>query len=150
MGRTNLRLDMSPLSRSLEFNQLVVKLFPHRDDSISHLLDLGQPMNQHSLPRLMDEIVACGRRRNVPLLVQLGSTQDGSNQLSTVHWGTGVEWSNNPFDLRENPLLLFWRGSDHGECSSSFTVQSEVLSSEFHSYSPRGEREVPWQKTGRA
>jgi hypothetical protein len=53
---------MSPFSRSLEFNQLVVELFPHRDDSISHLLDLGQPTDQRRSSEEGGGIVRSGRQ----------------------------------------------------------------------------------------
>jgi hypothetical protein len=61
--RTNLRLDMSPFSRSLELNQLVVELLSHRDDPIGHLLNLGQPIDQPHL---------CNQTKYSPLLVKLG------------------------------------------------------------------------------
>jgi hypothetical protein len=43
---TDLRLDVTPFSRSFELDKLVVQLFSHVDDSVGHSLDLGQPVYQ--------------------------------------------------------------------------------------------------------
>ena len=40
---TDLRLDVSPLSRRVELDQLVVQLLSHGNDSVSHSLDLAEP-----------------------------------------------------------------------------------------------------------
>lgn len=44
-----------------------------------------------------------------------------------LQWGTGVEWSNDPLDLRHDPVPLLGGGGDHGEGADSFTIQPEVL-----------------------
>jgi hypothetical protein len=45
---------------------------------------------------------------------------------------TGVKWSNDSLDLREDPFLLLGGTGDHGESTSSLTVQTEVLSLAMH------------------
>lgn len=64
---------------------------------------------------------------DIPLLEKLRSTEDGSNQLSTMDRGRRVERSDNTLNLGHDPLLLLRRSADHGEGTSSLGVETQVL-----------------------
>lgn len=95
---------MVPLSRRLELGQNVEQSFSHGDDPVGHLLDLGQPF-----------------------LKQLLVAEDRGDKLGTVDWRARVQGSNDSLDLGKDPLLLFGGRNDHGECTGSFTVKTQVL-----------------------
>lgn len=64
---------------------------------------------------------------DVPLLVKLRSTEDGSNQLSTMDRRRRVERSDNTLNLGHDPFLLLGRSADHGEGTGSLGIETQVL-----------------------
>lgn len=71
---------------------------------------------------------------DIPLLVKLRSTENGSNQLSTVDGGRRVERPDNTLDLGHDPFLLLGGSADHGEGTSSLSIETQVLIIHQQSY----------------
>ena len=76
----------------------------HLDDTLSHTLDLTQP-----------------------LLVQAGVSEDLGGNASTVDWGIGVHRSNQNLDLGIDTLLLLGRVANHREGTDTLTIETHVL-----------------------
>lgn len=79
----------------------------------------------HKKCQLLNYVIRTGG--DVPFLVKLRSTEDGSNQLSTMDRGRRVERSDNTLNLGHDPFLLLGRSADHGEGTSSLGVETQVL-----------------------
>jgi hypothetical protein len=113
---------VAPLSGSLELDQKVVQAFSHGNDSVGHLLDLSEPL-------LKERLVAQDGLDQLSPAMTLVVTLDELSpvQADALDGRAGPKRSDDPLDLRQDPLLLLGRGDDHREGSRSFTVQPQVL-----------------------
>jgi hypothetical protein len=62
-----------------------------------------------------------------PFLSKLLGAEDRAGDPRSMHRGVRVERSDENFDLRVDPVLLFGRGADDGERASTLAVQTHVL-----------------------
>jgi hypothetical protein len=81
--RTDLRLDVSPLSRSVQLDKLVVELLSHVDDSVGHPLDLGKPAIQSQSSSFSAV--------HLPLVVKRLVTKNSANESGTTVMSVGVQ-----------------------------------------------------------
>jgi len=112
--------DVVPSTRSLKLlGQQLVKFLPHLDDTISHRLDIL-----------------------FPLLKQLGSVQDQSDQPRAVSWGIADLASSEDGKLTTDFICDHRGGRDDVEGANTFTVQTSVLGetlADQHWNTPSGE-----------
>lgn len=92
------------LLASVLVDEEVLEGGPHADDSVSHELDLLEPLVVESL---------------------VG--EDGACDPCAVDRWVGVEGSDEDLELRVDLGLLFWRGGNDGESADSLAVKTHVL-----------------------
>lgn len=99
--RTYLASDVRPVVLAAELLQVLLKKGTHLNDTVSHALDLTQP-----------------------LLVQLGVVHDGRGNTGTVDRGVRVERTDEDLDLRLHALLLFGRLANKREGTDALTIET--------------------------
>jgi len=102
---SDLALDVTPLSRSVvSGGQEVVESITHADDPAGHDLHLG-----------------------LPLLVKVLIGEDGVGDTGAVEGRVGVRRSDEDLQLTLDASLLLRIGSDKGESTNTFTIETHVL-----------------------
>jgi hypothetical protein len=127
--RTNLLLDVVPVSGSVVGDESVVEGVPHGDDPLSHAC---QGIHQASVspPCAPD-----GERKTLehtldlsqPLLLQLGGAQDGAGDPRTVKRRVRVQRPNQNLELTVDPALLDLARRDDRERADALAIQAKVL-----------------------
>jgi hypothetical protein len=97
----NLAGDVAPVVLATELLEVLLEKGTHGDDTVSHTLDLAQP-----------------------LLVEFGVVQDGGSNTGTVDRRVGVKRTDQDLDLRVHALLLLDIGADDGEGTNTLTVET--------------------------
>lgn len=87
-----------------EVLQVLLEKGTHLNDTVSHALDLTQP-----------------------LLVQGGVVHDGRGDTGSVDRGVRVEGTDENLDLGVHALLLLGRLADKGESTNTLTIETHVL-----------------------
>jgi hypothetical protein len=93
--------DVAPVVLATKLLEVLLEKGTHGDDTVSHALDLAQP-----------------------LLVEFGVVQNGRGDTGTVDRRVGVERANQNLDLRVDTLLLLDIGADDGEGANTLTVET--------------------------
>jgi len=93
--------DVAPVVLAAELLEVLLEESTHGDDTVSHTLDLTQP-----------------------LLVELGVVQDGGGDTGTVDGRVGVKRADQDLDLGVDTLLLVGIGADDGEGTNTLTVET--------------------------
>lgn len=102
----NLAGDVGPVVLTAELLEVLAQESAHLDDTVSHALDLAEP-----------------------LLVQRGIVHDCRGDAGTVDGWVGVERTDQDLDLRLDTLLLLTRLADKGEGTDTLTVETLGISS---------------------
>lgn len=97
----DLASDVAPIVLAAELLKVLLEKSTHGDDTVSHTLDLTQP-----------------------LLVELGIVENGGGDTGTVNGRVGVERADQDLDLRVDTLLLIGVGTDDGEGTNTLTVET--------------------------
>ena len=97
----NLVGDVAPVVLAAELLKVVLEEGAHCDDTISHVLDLPEP-----------------------LLVQCRVVEDLRRDAGTVDRRVGVKRSDKNLDLRVDTLLLVRVGGDNGKGTDTLTVET--------------------------
>lgn len=97
----NLAGDVGPVVLGAELLEVLLEEGTHGDDSVSHALDLAQP-----------------------LLVQLRVAEDLGGNTGTVDGRVGVQRTDEDLQLRVDTLLLLSVGSGDGEGTDTLTVET--------------------------
>ncbi|KAH3670924.1 hypothetical protein OGAPHI_000635 [Ogataea philodendri] len=84
--------------------QFIVQQGSHLNKSVGHDLDVFEPLLVNSLVR-----------------------ENDLNQLGSVGWWRGVQWSNNLLELGLDSHSLFWTRSDQRQRTNSLSVKTHVL-----------------------
>lgn len=93
--------DVGPVVLAAELLKVLAEQLAHLDDTVSHALDLTEP-----------------------LLVQRRIVHDGGGDAGTVDRGVRVEGTNENLDLRLNTLLLLGVLADEGESTDTLTIEA--------------------------
>ena len=101
---TNLAGDVRPVAGRSGLLQTIDKGLAHSNDSVSHSGALL-----------------------IPLSLQLGITQNGLDDASSVQRRIRPQSTGSHLQLREHTLLLLLAGADHGGSSATLSVESKVL-----------------------
>ena len=101
---TNLAGDVRPVASAAGLLQVLHESLTHVNDAVGHSSALL-----------------------VPLSLQLGVTQDGLDNASTVERRVGPEGTGGGLQLGSHALLLLLGGADHGGSSAALSVETEVL-----------------------
>ena len=99
----DLASDVGPVVLGAELLKVVLEEGTHGDDSVSHLLDLIEP-----------------------LLVEDRVGEDLRGDTGTVDRGVGVQGSDDNLELGVDALLLLGAGADEGEGTNTLTVETLV------------------------
>jgi hypothetical protein len=119
--------DVAPVVLAAELLEVLLEESTHGDDTVSHTLDLTQP-----------------------LLVEFGVVQDGRSDTGTVDGRVGVKRADQDLDLRVDTLLLVGIGANNGEGTNTLTV--ETLASLAYAHHCTGIAEdlpCSWRNSGR-
>lgn len=101
---TDLAGDVRPVAGASSLLQVLDESLTHVNDAVGHSSALL-----------------------VPLGLQLGITQDGLDDASTVERRVGPEGTGGGLQLGSHALLLLLGGADHGGSSATLSVETEVL-----------------------
>ena len=93
--------DVAPVVLATELLEVLLEEGTHGDDTVSHALDLAQP-----------------------LLVEFRVVQDGGSDTGTVDRRVGVKRADQDLDLRVDTLLLVGVGANDGEGTNTLTVET--------------------------
>jgi hypothetical protein len=118
---------VAPVVLATELLEVLLEESTHGDDTVSHTLDLTQP-----------------------LLVEFGVVQDGRSDTGTVDGRVGVKRADQDLDLRVDTLLLVGIGANNGEGTNTLTV--ETLASLAYAHHCTGIAEdlpCSWRNSGR-
>ena len=101
---TNLAGDVRPVAGASSLLQVLDQSLTHGDDAVSHSGTLL-----------------------IPLSLQLGVSQHGLDNASSVQRRVRPEGTSSHLQLREHALLLLLGGAHHGGSSATLSVETEVL-----------------------
>lgn len=96
---SNLVGNVLPITSRSLLGEQILERSSHGDDTISHELDISEP-----------------------LLVESWIREDAGSNASSMDWWVGVEWANKDLDLRSNTSSLISVRGNNGESTDSFTL----------------------------